>query len=131
MTTRKRLAVLFSFVLCLFGCSSSPQPPIAVSVSPRTAYLASGQTMQFTPAVTNSTSGVTWTVTGTDPTGAAGVAGAAGSVDMSGNFTAPSVTQNSTVTITATSVKDPTKSASATVTIIAPGDVATTATAQV
>ena len=131
MTTRKRLAVLFSFVLCLFGCSSSPQPPIAVSVSPRTAYIASGQSMQFTSTVTNSTSGVTWTVAGTDSTGAASVAGAAGSVDMSGNFTAPTVTQNSTVTITATSVRDHTQSASATVTIIAPGDVATTANAQV
>jgi hypothetical protein len=87
--------------------------------------------MQFTPTVTNSTSGVTWTVTGTEPTGAGSVAGAAGSVDMSGNFTAPTVTQNSTVTITATSVKDSTKSASATVTIIAPGVVAPTANAQV
>jgi hypothetical protein len=87
--------------------------------------------MQFTSTVTNSTSGVTWTVTGTDSTGAGNVAGAAGSVDMSGNFTAPTVTQNATVTITATSVKDHTQSASATVAVIAPGVIASTANAQV
>jgi hypothetical protein len=87
--------------------------------------------MQFTAAVTNDNSGVTWTVAGMDPPGAAGLAGGAGSVDASGNFTAPTVTQDSTVSIIATSVKDPTTSASATVTIIAPGVVASTANVQV
>ena len=131
MSTGKRLAVLFSFVFCLFGCSSSPHAPIEVSISPRTAYIGSGQTMQFTVMVTSDSSGVIWTVTSMDSPGAAGVAGGAGSLDANGNFTAPTVTQNSTVSITATSVKDPTKSASASVTIIAPGVVASTANAQV
>jgi hypothetical protein len=87
--------------------------------------------MQFTAVVTNSNSGVTWTVASMDPAGAAGLAGGAGSLDASGNFTAPTVTQNSTVAVTATSVKDPTKSATATVTIIAPAVVASTANAQI
>jgi hypothetical protein len=87
--------------------------------------------MQLTVSVMNSTAGVTWSVTGMDPAGAAGTAGSGGSIDMNGNFTAPTVTQNSTATVTATSVKDPTKSATATITIIAPAVVASTANAQV
>src|SRR5579862_6228026 len=85
--------------------------------------------MQFTVSVMNDNSGVKWSVGASG--GAAGAGAAAGSVDANGNFTAPTVTQNSTVTITATSVKDNTKSASATITIIAPGVVTTTANAQV
>lgn len=62
--------------------------------------------------------GVTWTATG-------------GSVDASGHFTAPSGMQSSTVTVTATSKTDSTKSASATVNVVAPGTVAATANVQV
>jgi hypothetical protein len=48
-----------------------------------------------------------------------------------GNFTAPTVTQNDTATVTATSVKDSTKSATVTINIIAPGVVSATSNAQV
>src|SRR5215469_6317529 len=131
MTAGKRLAVLFSFVFCLSGCSSAPNAPITVSISPATAFVGSGQLMQFTATVINSSAGVTWTVTGgPDRTFSEGEAGG-NSIDTSGNFTAPTVTQNSTVTITATSIEDPTKSASAPVTIVAPGVVTATANAQV
>jgi len=116
-------------VLAIFGCGSSYKGPISVNVSPQAAYLGSGQTMQFTVSVMNDNSGVTWSVGASG--GAAGAGAAAGSVDTNGNFTAPTVTQNTTVTITATSVKDSTKSASATITIIAPGIVTPTANAQV
>ena len=87
--------------------------------------------MQFTATVMNSAAGVTWTVTGgSDRAFTEGVA-SADSIDTNGNFTAPTVAQNSTVTITATSIKDPTKSGSAALTIIAPGVVTATANAQV
>jgi len=122
------VACLFP-VLIIVGCGSSYKGPVSVNLSPQSAYLGSGQTLQFTVSVMNDTSGVTWSVSASS--GAAGAGAAAGSVDTNGNFTAPTVTQNSTVTITATSVKDNTKSASATITIIAPGVVTTTANAQV
>ncbi|HEX5421904.1 MAG TPA: aryl-sulfate sulfotransferase, partial [Candidatus Acidoferrales bacterium] len=69
----------------------------------------------------NDASGVTWSVSGSS----------GGTIDANGNFTGPSVTQNATATVTATSKKDATKSASAKVNIIAPGTVATTNNPQV
>src|SRR5262245_16162025 len=106
MTSGKfpRLVCCVSFVcftLCLVGCGSDSNPPVAVTVSPQAAFVGSGQTLQFTATVANDSSGVTWS------TGGASV----GSVDAQGNFTAPTVTQNSTATVTATSMKDPSASA--------------------
>lgn len=117
--------------LAAIGCSNSsssnpPPPPISVSVSPTPAFVGSAATIPFAAVVTNDTSGVTWSVNGT-----AGGNSTVGTIDANGNFTAPAVTQNASETITATSKKDSTKSASATVNIIAPGVVAATANAQV
>jgi arylsulfate sulfotransferase len=113
------LAVCF---LLLAGCSSSsPDQPISVAVSPQPAYVGSAQTVQITANVTGDTSGVTWSVSGSG----------GGTIDAQGNYTAPAVTQNATATVSATSMKDPTKSASTTVNIIAPSAVTTTNNAQV
>ncbi len=110
---------LFLFMLCVAllttGCAS--QAPVNVAISPTTAAIGTGQTVQFTPTVTGS-SGVTWSAT-------------AGTVDASGNYTAPSGSQSMKVTVTATSMKDHTKSASATVNVVAPGQVAASANSQV
>lgn len=115
-----------AFLLCvgvfISGCGSQQTPPppppvpVSVSVSPQTAAIGTGQTTSFT-VTTNDTTGVTWSAT-------------AGMVDANGNFTAPSG-QSVTVTVTVTSKKDSTKSASATVNVVAPGTVATTANVQV
>jgi arylsulfate sulfotransferase len=109
----------------LAGCSSSsyssPNQPITVAVSPQPAYVGSEQTVQLDANVTGDTSGVTWSVSGSG----------GGTIDAQGKYTAPAVTQNATATVTATSMKDSTKSASTTVNIIASGVVATTANAQV
>jgi len=126
MTTNKALVFgcLAVSLSAFSGCSSSSDAAsqlISVAVSPQPVYVGSAQTVQLTAVVMNDTSGVTWSVSGSG----------AGSVDAQGNYTAPTVTQNATATVTATSVKDPTKLASATVTIIAPGVVTTTANAQV
>jgi len=125
MTTNKALVFGCLFVSLFFysGCSSSSDSnqPISVAVSPQAGYVGSAQTLQLTATVMNDTSGVTWSVGGTG----------GGTVDAQGIFTAPTVTQNTTATVTATSVKDSTKSASATVNIIAPGVVTTTKNEQV
>jgi hypothetical protein len=88
-----------------FGTASGV---IAVSVTPFTATISSGGTQQFTASVTNcADKSVTWSST-------------TGSVNANGLFTAPNVTADTTVTVKATSVTDPTKSASATVIVKAP-----------
>ena len=83
-------------------------PAVAVSVSPTTATLAAGKTQQFTATVANaSNTSVTWT---RSP--------AIGTINSSGLYAAPtSVTAQQTVIITATSIADPTKYATATITI--------------
>ena len=91
--------------------------PVSVSVSPQTTATGTGQTVSFTANVTNGKSGVTWTAS-------------AGTVDVNGNFVAPAG-QSITVTVTATSKDDTTKSASATVNVVAPGQVTATANVQV
>src|SRR6266403_4729162 len=69
------------------------------------ATVASGGTQQFTATVAGLTNtAVTWTTT-------------AGSVSSSGLFTAPTVLANTTVTVTATSQVDTSKTAAASVTI--------------
>ena len=104
-------------LILVAGCNSGPSVPISVSVSPQNAAVGTGQTTQFTAAVSD-LSGVNWSAT-------------AGTVDAGGNFTAPSGTTSVTVTVTATSVRDKTKSASATVNVVAPGQVTATANPQV
>jgi arylsulfate sulfotransferase len=107
-------------VLCLtaLGAGCATQTPLYVQVSPTTLAMGTGQTVQFTPIVTNNSSAVTWSAT-------------AGTIDANGNYTSPSGSQSMTVTITATAVKDPTKSGSAAVNVVAPGQVTATANPQV
>ncbi len=87
-------------------------PPMSVSVAPHAATVAPGQTQQFTATVlhTNNT-GVTWTLSPNT-----------GTVSPAGLYTPPStVSTEQTVIVTATSVADMTKSASANITLIPPG----------
>ncbi len=108
-------------VLLLSGCggSSSPSPnfaviQVSVSVSPVTASVAIGQTQQFSATVTGTTNtAVTWEVNGT-----VGGSAAVGTITTSGLYTAPAaVPSNPTVSVTATSVADTSKSGAAAVTI--------------
>jgi hypothetical protein len=100
-------------VMLLGGCTS--QGPIYVQVNPQVSAVGAGQTLQFTAVVTNDAAGVTWTASG-------------GSIDKNGVFTAPS--QSALVTVTATATKGNQK-ATATVNVVAPGQVAATANTQV
>jgi arylsulfate sulfotransferase len=110
----------FLLIILAAGCTTSqsppppPPPPPNVSISPSAVAIGAGQTVQFTPSIAS----VTWSAT-------------AGTIDGSGNYTAPSGTQSVTVTVTAKSLEDPTKSASATVNVVAPGQVTPTANMQV
>jgi hypothetical protein len=83
--------------------------PISVSVSPSNITLYDGQTLQFSAVVTNGNgTGVTWSIL---PAGE-------GSINSTGLYAAPStISAQETVTVTATSIADTTKSASTTLTL--------------
>jgi len=76
---------------------------VSVSVSPASMTLSVGGTQQFTAKVSGSSAGVTWTATG-----------AVGTIDANGLFSATKVGMG---VVKATSISDPTKSASANVTV--------------
>jgi hypothetical protein len=79
-------------------------PPITVTVSPATATIVPGQTQQFTATLTGTDDQtVEWSAT-------------CGTVTFSGLYTAPR--SSGTCVVTATSRVDPTKSASATITVM-------------
>lgn len=71
-------------------------------------------------------SGVTWSVNGV-PNGNAIV----GAIDSGGNYTAPTSSESSIASITATSKRDPTRSGSAVLKVVAPGVITATANLQV
>jgi hypothetical protein len=86
-------------------------PPVQVTVSPSTTSLAPSGTQQFTAAVIGTTNtAVTWSVTP-----------AVGTISSGGLYSAPATLGSpQTVTVTATSVADTSKSATASVTIVPP-----------
>jgi hypothetical protein len=89
----------------------SLSPAISVSIAPTSVPLTAGGTQSFTATVLNDStgSGVTWSI--------GSGAGALSAQTSSGvTYTAPAtIASTATVTLTATSVKDPTKSAPATI----------------
>jgi hypothetical protein len=98
---------------------TAPAPPaISVTLNPQPpTSLVTGATASLTAVVTNDSKGVNWTVTcGTSPCGSFNPTGTASGAPTT--YTAPTaIPTPNTVTVTATSVTDPTKSASATITI--------------
>jgi uncharacterized protein (TIGR03437 family) len=89
-------------------------PTLTISISPAAATIQTGETQQFTAAVTGATnSAVTWSVNG-----AVGGNPSIGTILSSGLYTAPtSVPSPNTVAIAATSVANPAVTASATLLI--------------
>src|SRR5207237_1062751 len=97
------------------GVVSKTQPPIPVNVtiSPTSATGPTGGTQHFTATVNTSNTAVTWQVNGVT-----GGNATVGTISSSGLYTAPATVQSTTtVTVAAVSQADPTKSASAQVTI--------------
>jgi hypothetical protein len=91
----------------------SPQP-VSVTISPTSATVRISKTKQFTATVQNTANtAVTWRVNGIT-----GGNSTVGTISASGLYRAPSaVPSSATVTVTAVSAADPTRSASAAVTI--------------
>jgi hypothetical protein len=100
-------------VMTFAGCKSGTAGEvISVSVSPTGVNVVVGKTLQFTATVADtSNQTVTWSVVG---------GSAAGTISSTGLYTAPAaVPTPAQVTIMAVSQKDPTKSATAAVTVTA------------
>ncbi len=106
-----------AFALFLSGCgssSSSSNPPpktVSVTLSQTSASVTVGGTITFSASVQGSTNqAITWSVDGM-----VGGNATVGTINASGLYTAPS--QAGTHTVAATSVADPSKSATAQVTV--------------
>jgi len=92
--------------LWFVGCGkNNNSTTVTVAISPQTPTVGSGATQQFIATVTGtSNTAVTWSVS-------------SGTITAQGLFTAPLIAANTTVTVSATSVADPTGSASTTATV--------------
>ena len=88
----------------LIGSLAAAPAPISVTIAPTTAQVSVGGSVQFTPTVTGSTAGVSFTVSPST----------LGTISASGMFTGVAAGQG---TVTAASTQDPTKSASALLTV--------------
>lgn len=102
-------------LLCCAASASADPPEVRVSISPTYAVVQLGQTLQFTATVTGTgNTKVTWQVDNAN-----GGNATTGTVSTSGLFTAPSALPTpATASITAVSQADPTKSATAVVTLV-------------
>lgn len=92
----------------------NPAPPVSITISPTSARVRVNRTRQFTATVSNSSNtSVVWRVNGVT-----GGNGTVGTISTSGVYRAPgSVPNPAIVTVSATSVADPTKQANAAVTV--------------
>jgi hypothetical protein len=112
--------VLLGAVLTL-SCGGGTAAPtqaeaVQVSLTPQAGQVALLGQIQFSATVSGSSAGVSWSVSG-----AAGGGATVGVIDASGLYTAPTTLPSpNTVAVTATSVADTTKSATASVTIVNP-----------
>jgi len=121
------IAILLLEAILCFNCGQSSSsssatvspPDVSVSVSPATSAVATGQSLQLSATVIGTgQSAVTWSITSP--------ASNAGTISSTGLYTAPSAGLLTPVTIKATSVANASKSATATVWVIAPGEVSPT-----
>ena len=117
---RARIAVFLFFgfagIAQFAGCnnSSNQVQGVTVVVSPKTISVKTGQTQQFTATVSGTANtAVTWQVNSM-----AGGAAATGTISASGLYTPPAAPPNpATVTVSAVSQADPSKSDNASVTV--------------
>lgn len=117
--------LVFGLSFLLLGCGNShnnggsgnSSSQVSVTISPASANVPAGNSLQFMASVANTmNTAVTWQVNGT-----AGGSAAVGTVSSMGVYTAPSTVPNpATTMVTAVSQADTTASASASVTVTAP-----------
>ena len=112
-------ALISLLILSLSGCGGSGTVPpqqvlVRVSISPSQATVSAGATQLFFSSVTGTANhAVTWKVNGTT-----GGDVTSGTISVAGLYTAPTTIPNpATVTVSALSQADPTKSAASSITI--------------
>ena len=131
------ILILLAPVACTLGCSggvgssvipSAPAPTptpssVSITITPATSSVLLGNTQTFTPTVVGSTNtAVSWSVNSVP-----GGTPVTGTITAAGVYTAPQfLPALTTVTVTAKSVADPTKQASATIAILSDITVALT-----
>ncbi|MFZ1975630.1 MAG: aryl-sulfate sulfotransferase, partial [Candidatus Acidiferrales bacterium] len=113
-------------LLVLLGGCASGHSSNSASISPSAAALAPGQSVQFQATLPGNPKSVAWSVNGIS-----GGNGTLGTIDASGNYTAPTDTQSMAVTIAAASGSGASSSVSAQVFVVAPGVVEPTQNPQV
>jgi arylsulfate sulfotransferase len=119
--------VLVVLVSCMFtGCGSKVTHSVTASITPVSADILTGGTVQFTANISTDPKTVNWYVNGI-ANGNATV----GTIDASGNYTAPMTQPATPFTISASSSSLPEIAGVASVTVVAPGQVTGTANAQV
>jgi len=122
---RPERLIAIALVAFTIGCGgsssnsnvSSPSPPasVAVTITPTAASVGVGQLQQFAATVTGSSNTtLTWQVNSV-----VGGNTTTGTITSSGLYTAPATVPTGQVTVTAVSQADPSKSASAGITIVA------------
>jgi len=120
---KKILVLVLGLVALVSACGNGnnsiivpPPLQIIVSISPASASVQTGKSVQFSASVQNTTNtAVTWQVNGTT-----GGSAANGTITTGGLYTAPSTAPPGPITVTAVSQADTTASASAMVTIVIP-----------
>ncbi|MFY9751168.1 MAG: aryl-sulfate sulfotransferase [Candidatus Acidiferrales bacterium] len=115
------LSVAFLQVGCSTGSSQ-----VAASISPSVIALSLGQSIQFQATLPGAAQTYIWSVNGIQ-----GGSSTLGTIDGSGDYTAPSGTQSIALTVTATSSSTSSSSVSAKVFVVAPGVVTPTQNPQV
>lgn len=107
------LVCVMAIFLTAIGCGNGDMP---ATVFPQNSAVGTGQAVQFVSSLGIRSSRVVWQVS-------------SGTISSDGLFTAPS--EAGLVKVTATSASNPTRSASATVIVMTPGQVTATANSQV
>lgn len=102
---------------------------ITITVTPPAAAMTTSTTMQF--AASGDPNGVTWSVVGAPFLGAPGMITSPGIIDANGNYTPPSGAASFYATVLATGKTDTSKTAAATVNVVAPGVFTSTNNVQV
>src|SRR5262249_35653126 len=121
------LSLVALFTSLLSGCSGTAGiNPNTSTITPTTADLLTGGTIQFSTNISTNPSELIWSVTGI-VNGNSSV----GTIDATGFYTAPSLQPQAPLTVTVVSATHPSTSASAQITVVGSGEVATTANAQV
>ena len=119
------MCICLGLLVLLGGCAAD-HTSNSPSISPSAAALAPGQSVQFQATLPGNPKSIAWSVNGV-----AGGNGMVGTIDASGNYTAPTDTQSMAVTIAAASGSGSSSSASAQAYVVAPGVVEPTQNPQV